>query len=376
MNNLQKKLTSRNKKGPFTPIQCPHCGKHIDVLPKNEEEENNITPSTPDTIEEKIEEKVEDDAKKSKIKGEKRKKNEKLSKQEAKELTINNFKECMRQSPKHSGTLAFARFIFFIIKEAIDNNDYVLGELNEKQKEGILTHLRKCGKKSEIQKKPKMKYISLLIVSTNPDYNFPGLTLEESNQARLVLHKKIVALIDAGQLIEKFSKFSDFAKCYKKCEEVSEELRMKLVELTLTQYIEELKDPSKIYGLAKSGYSNINYEAEENSLCKKRKRCKTEKEEEEEATVAKIEHMPPNPFPHSALALQPHLLDRKNDIRIMDLTAFKHQEPAKLPERSPTNGFIQKVKTDRPFIIPVQTDKRPIIERKIHHVIVIQQNEI
>jgi len=160
----------------------------------------------------------------------------------------------IRQSIKHSGSLAFARFVMVTLKKAFEENDAALDDIDGDDKSKIKTHLTENLIKENLQVKPKLKYISLLVESHNKDYNFKGLNLEESNRIRGILKQKILTLSNHPNFLDKFMKRSDFAKRYKRCKKVPDNLRRQVIAETLNQYIDELVDHSNLKGTIKQSY--------------------------------------------------------------------------------------------------------------------------
>jgi len=167
------------------------------------------------------------------------------------EIDMSDF---IRQSVKHSGSLAFARFVMVTLKTAFEKNDAVLDDINDDHKSKIKTHLTENLIKENLQIKPKLKYISLLVESHNKAYNFKGLNLEESNRIRGILKQEILTLSNHPNFLEIFMKQSDFAKRYKRCKKVPINLRRQVISETLNQYIEELVDHSNLKGTIKLSY--------------------------------------------------------------------------------------------------------------------------
>jgi len=167
------------------------------------------------------------------------------------EIVIESF---IRQSIKHSGSLAFARFVMVTLKKAFEKNDAALDDINGDHKSKIKTHLTENLIKENLQVKPKLKYISLLVESHNKDYNLKGLNLEESNGIRRILKQKILTLSNHPNFLDNFMQKSDFAKRYKRCRKVPDSLRRQVIAETLNQYIEELVDHSKLKGPIKQSY--------------------------------------------------------------------------------------------------------------------------
>jgi len=136
----------------------------------------------------------------------------------------------------------------------LKKNDAVLDDINDDHKSKIKTHLTENLIKENLQIKPKLKYISLLVESHNKAYNFKGLNLEESNRIRGILKQEILTLSNHPNFLEIFMKQSDFAKRYKRCKKVPINLRRQVISETLNQYIEELVDHSNLKGTIKLSY--------------------------------------------------------------------------------------------------------------------------